>query len=207
VRVFVRIELEKLSRQIETIFTSLSLLNTTQSIDRLRGLARAISKETRTKRERENVLKRRRRVDNNTTTMGWLKRAASSVKSAMGFGDDDGEDDEGDGYRDYDDGSSSRRRSSKSSSTSSKKKEQQKVRYPVLQFAQSPITGEFIGGVQGLSWFCESLRENGDGDVAHEFRREDEETAGREPSRRVKSGTFFPMRVKDGNVEMFRRNS
>ena len=206
-RVFVRIELEKLSRQIETIFTSLSLLNTTQSIDRLRGLARAISKETRTKRERENVLKRRRRVDNNTTTMGWLKRAASSVKSAMGFGDDDGEDDEGDGYRDYDDGSSSRRRSSKSSSTSSKKKEQQKVRYPVLQFAQSPITGEFIGGVQGLSWFCESLRENGDGDVAHEFRREDEETAGREPSRRVKSGTFFPMRVQDGNVEMFRRNS
>jgi hypothetical protein len=137
--------------------------------------------------------------------MGWLKRAASSVKSAMGFGDDDGED-EGDGYRDYDDGSSSRRRSSKSSS-SSKKKEQQKVRYPVLQFAQSPITGEFIGGVQGLSWFCESLRENGDGDVAHEFRREDEETAVREPSRRVKSGTFFPMRVKDGNVEMFRRNS
>jgi hypothetical protein len=197
-RVFVRIELEKLSRQIETIFTSLSLLNTTQSIDRLRGLARATSKETRTKRERENVLKRRRRVDNNTTTMGWLKRAASSVKSAMGFGDD-GEDD---------DGSSSRRRSSKSSSsTSSKKKEEQKVRYPVLQFAQSPITGEFIGGVQGLSWFCESLRENGDGDVAHEFRREDEETAGREPSRRVKSGTFFPMRVQDGNVEMFRRNS
>jgi len=138
--------------------------------------------------------------------MGWLKRAASSVKSAMGFGDD-GEDDEGDGYRDYDDGSSSRRRGSKTSSTSSKKKEEQKVRYPVLQFAQSPITGEFIGGVQGLSWFCESLRENGDGDVAHEFRREDEETAGREPSRRVKSGTFFPMRVQDGNVEMFRRNS
>jgi len=134
--------------------------------------------------------------------MGWLKRAASSVKSAMGFGDD-----EGDGYRDYDDGSSSRRRGSKTSSTSSKKKEEQKVRYPVLQFAQSPITGEFIGGVQGLSWFCESLRENGDGDVAHEFRREDEETAGREPSRRVKSGTFFPLRVQDGNVEMFRRNS
>ena len=143
--------------------------------------------------------------------MGWLKRAASSVKSAMGFGDDDdGEDDDGGvGYRDCDDGSFSRRRSSSksSSSSSSKKKEQQKVRYPVLQFAQSPITGEFIGGVQGLSWFCESLRENGDGDVAHEFRREDEETAVREPSRRVKSGTFFPMRVKDGNVEMFRRNS
>lgn len=175
-----------------------------RSIDRV---SREQSKETRGRRERENVLKRRRRVDNTTTTtMGWLKRAASSVKSAMGFGDDDDGEDEEDGYRDCDDGSSSRRRSSKSSS-SSKKKEQQKVRYPVLQFAQSPITGEFIGGVQGLSWFCESLRENGDGDVAHEFRREDEETAGREPSRRVKSGTFFPMRVKDGNVEMFRRNS
>ena len=191
----------KNSRVKSTFSTSLSLKYNT--IDRSIAGSRESHIKRNTDKERENVLKRRRRVDNNTTTMGWLKRAASSVKSAMGFGDD-----EGDGYRDYDDGSSSRRRSSKSSSsTSSKKKEEQKVRYPVLQFAQSPITGEFIGGVQGLSWFCESLRENGDGDVAHEFRREDEETAGREPSRRVKSGTFFPMRVQDGNVEMFRRNS
>ena len=78
----------------------------------------------------------------------------------------------------------------------------------MLQFAQSPITGEFIGGVQGLSWFCEEFRENGEGDVAHAFFREDyaEERTSFEPSRRVKSGTFLPMRVKDGNVEMFRRN-
>jgi len=190
----------KNSRVKSTFSTSLSLKYNT--IDRSIAGSRESHIKRNTDKERENVLKRRRRVDNNTTTMGWLKRAASSVKSAMGFGDD-----EGDGYRDYDDGSSSRRRGSKTSSTSSKKKEEQKVRYPVLQFAQSPITGEFIGGVQGLSWFCESLRENGDGDVAHEFRREDEETAGREPSRRVKSGTFFPMRVQHGNVEMFRRNS
>ena len=186
-------------------YLSLSRLFNTQV-----NQSRELSKETHTdtKRERESVLKRRNTTT--TTSMGWLKRAASSVKSAMGFGDDDDGEDDGDGYRDCDDGSSSsRRRSNKSSSSSSskKKEQQQKVRYPVLQFAQSPITGEFIGGVQGLSWFCESLRENGEGDVAHEFRREDEETAGKEPSRRVKSGTFFPIRVKDGNVEMFRRNS
>ena len=195
----------KNSRVKSRQFLHLSLSLKYNTINRSIAGSRESHIKRNTDKERENVLKRRRRVDNNTTTMGWLKRAASSVKSAMGFGDD-GEDDEGDdGYRDYDDGSSSRRRSSKSSSST--KKEEQKVRYPVLQFAQSPITGEFIGGVQGLSWFCESLRENGDGDVAHEFRREDEETAGREPSRRVKSGTFFPMRVQDGNVEMFRRNS
>ena len=52
------------------------------------------------------------------------------------------------------------------------------------------------------------FRENGEGDVAHAFFREDyaEERTSFEPSRRVKSGTFLPMRVKDGNVEMFRRN-
>lgn len=203
-----RIYIPDFSRQIDTFSPSLSrLFNTTHKSIKRESYQK---QHAQTKRERESVLKRRNTTT--TTSMGWLKRAASSVKSALGFGDDDdGEDDDGgDGYRDCDDGSSSRRRSgskSSSSSSSKKKEQQQKVRYPVLQFAQSPITGEFIGGVQGLSWFCESLRENGEGDVAHEFRREDEETAGKEPSRRVKSGTFFPMRVKDGNVEMFRRNS
>jgi hypothetical protein len=136
--------------------------------------------------------------------MGWLKRAASSVKNAMGFGDDS--DDEAYGEN-GEENNSSRRRSNHGGSSSSKSK-QKVLRYPVLQFAQSPITGEFIGGVQGLSWFCEEFRENGEGDVAHAFFREDyaEERTSFEPSRRVKSGTFLPMRVKDGNVEMFRRN-
>ena len=136
--------------------------------------------------------------------MGWLKRAASSVKNAMGSGDDS--DDEAYGEN-GEKNNSSRRRSNHGGSSSSKSK-QKVLRYPVLQFAQSPITGEFIGGVQGLSWFCESFRENKEGDVAHAFFREDyaEERTSFEPSRRVKSGTFLPMRVKDGNVEMFRRN-
>ena len=136
--------------------------------------------------------------------MGWLKRAASSVKNAMGLGDDS--DDEAYGEN-GEKNNSSRRRSNHGGSSSSKSK-QKVLRYPVLQFAQSPITGEFIGGVQGLSWFCEAFRENGEGDVAHAFFREDyaEERTSFEPSRRVKSGTFLPMRVKDGNVEMFRRN-
>lgn len=136
--------------------------------------------------------------------MGWLKRAASSVKNAMGFGDDS--DDEAHGEN-GEKNNSSRRRSNHGGSSSLKSK-QKVLRYPVLQFAQSPITGEFIGGVQGLSWFCEEFRENGEGDVAHAFFREDyaEERTSFEPSRRVKSGTFLPMRVKDGNVEMFRRN-
>ena len=133
--------------------------------------------------------------------MGWLKRAASSVKNAMGFGDDSDDEEYGENGEKN---NSSRRRSNHSGSSS----KQKVLRYPVLQFAQSPITGEFIGGVQGLSWFCESFRENGEGDVAHAFFREDlkEERTTFEPSRRVKSGTFLPMRVKDGNVEMFRRN-
>ncbi|CAL6423762.1 unnamed protein product [Bathycoccus prasinos] len=87
--------------------------------------------------------------------MGWLKRAASSVKNAMGFGDDS--DDEAYGEN-GEKNNSSRRRSNHSGSSSSESKEKV-LRYPVLQFAQSPITGEFIGGVQGLSWFCESFRE------------------------------------------------
>ena len=86
--------------------------------------------------------------------MGWLKRAASSVKNAMGFGDDS--DDEAYGEN-GEKNNSSRRRSNHGGSSSSKSK-QKVLRYPVLQFAQSPITGEFIGGVQGLSWFCESFR-------------------------------------------------
>ena len=136
--------------------------------------------------------------------MSWLKRAASSVKNAMVFGDDS--DDEAYGEN-GEKNNSSRRRSNHGESSSSKSK-QKVLRYPVLQFAQSPITGEFIGGVQGLSWFSESFRENKEGDVAHAFFREDytEERTISEPSRRVKSGTFLPMRVKDGNVEMFRRN-
>ena len=138
--------------------------------------------------------------------MGWLKRAASSVKNAMGFGDDS--DDEDLAYGENGEKNNSSRRRSNHGGSSSSKSKQKVLRYPVLQFAQSPITGEFIGGVQGLSWFCESFRENGEGDVAHAFFREDytEEMRTFEPSRRVKSGTFSPMRVKDGNVEMFRRN-
>ena len=126
--------------------------------------------------------------------MGWLKRAASSVKNAMGFGDDE------DDGRDENASNSRRRSNSRSRASSSSK---QKVRYPVLQFAQSPITGEMIGGVQGLSWFCESFRQNGEGDFAHEFYLEE---VGKEQSWRVKTGTFLPMRVKDGNVDVFRRN-
>lgn len=137
--------------------------------------------------------------------MGWLKRAASSVKNAMGFGDDESDDE---AYGENGEKNNSSRRRSNHGGSSSSKSKQKVLRYPVLQFAQSPITGEFIGGVQGLSWFCESFRENGEGDVAHAFFREDyaEERTSFEPSRRVKSGTFLPMRVKDGNVEMFRRN-
>ena len=101
--------------------------------------------------------------------MGWLKRAASSVKNAMGFGDDS--DDEAYGEN-GEKNNSSRRRSNHGGSSSSKSK-QKVLRYPVLQFAQSPITGEFIGGVQGLSWFCEEFRENGEGPIVMPHRGKD----------------------------------
>ena len=136
--------------------------------------------------------------------MGWLKRAASSVKNAMGLAT-----------------IQTTKRTARTArritvldgeaTTEGPRRRNRNKKYSDIRCCnsrkvQSP--GNSSAASKGCPGFAKLSGKNGEGDVAHAFFREDyaEERTSFEPSRRVKSGTFLPMRVKDGNVEMFRRN-
>ena len=72
-----------------------------------------------------------------------------------------------------------------------------------MQWAQSHVSGTFVGGVQSLSWLAEDQRVNDAGDVADGFYNAEEERW--QESKRVKSGTFVILRVKDGEAELRKR--
>jgi len=151
--------------------------------------------------------------------MGWLKRSISKAAQVMGFADADADEDD-ENIRDT---KYSQRRTKTASDACDHpdRAEEIKFRQPVIQYARSQLSGEFIGGLQGLRWFCECLRVNEDGDQAHDFfnemieaadaaddcdRGDDHDFAMRESfgawerSRRAKSGEFIPIRVENANV-------